>query len=256
MTSAVPLLEARGLIKRYGHVIALRDGSLSVNPGEIVALIGDNGAGKSTMVKILSGSIRPDGGELLVEGKPVSFGSPADALDVGIATVFQDLALAPDLDPSGNLYLGRERLRKGSPRWVGMLDKHSMRRHSDEVLKNLGVSIKDSADLVANLSGGQKQSIAVAKAVTWADKLVILDEPTAALGVLQTRKVHELIHRIRNERGIAIILISHSMPDVLEVADRVEVLRLGRRVARFDAKSASMADLVGAMTGAVRQEIA
>lgn len=256
MSESVPLLEARNLVKRYGHVTALRGASISVYPGEIVALIGDNGAGKSTLVKILSGTERQDEGELLVAGKPVSFSSPSDAQQAGIATVFQDLALAPDLDSAGNLYLGREVLRPRFPRWLGVMDKAAMRASTDETLRNLGVAVKDSSDIVANLSGGQRQGVAVARAIKWAAKVVILDEPTAALGVVQTQNVYELIRRIRDERGVAVVLISHSMPEVLRIADRVEVLRLGTRVARYQAADTTMNELVAAMTGALEQESA
>ncbi|MEV0704016.1 ATP-binding cassette domain-containing protein [Saccharopolyspora sp. NPDC050389] len=248
-----PLLEARDLVKRYGSVEALRGASFTVHPGEVVALIGDNGAGKSTLVKCLSGVEQPDSGQILVGGKPVTLDSPAAARSHGIETAYQDLAVAPDLDPAANLFLGREIRRPGLLGRLGMLDKAKMRAQAAEQFAKFGVSLPDLSVPIGSLSGGQRQSVAVARSVTWADKLVFMDEPTAALGVVQRERVLEVIRRVR-DTGISVVLISHNMPEVLSVADRVEVLRLGSRVARFGAAEATLEDLVGAMTGALSQE--
>jgi simple sugar transport system ATP-binding protein len=245
-----PQLEARGIVKHYGHVQALRGADFTVFPGEVVALIGDNGAGKSTLVKLLSGAGHPDAGDILLNGSPVTLTSPVEAQRQGIETVYQDLALAPDLDGAANLYLGREMLRRGVLGRLGVLDKKAMRRGAYDAFTELGVDLQNALTAVANLSGGQRQSVAVARSVAWASKIVFLDEPTAALGVVQTARVLDVVRRIR-DRGVAVVLVSHNMPQVLEVADRVEVLRLGRRVAQFDAGRATVEELVGAMTGAL-----
>jgi simple sugar transport system ATP-binding protein len=247
------LLEARGIVKSFGRVQALRGASFTVHPGEVVALIGDNGAGKSTMVKTLSGVHVPDDGEILFEGRPVTIPTPVAARELGIETVYQDLALAPDLESSANLFLGREATRPGLLGRLGFLDKAAMRRRTQEAFETLGVGVQDPTAAVATLSGGQRQGVAVARAVTWAGKVVFMDEPTAALGVVQTRNVLDLIVRVR-ETGLAVVLISHNMPEVMEVSDRVEVLRLGERVARFTTSETSMEQLVGAMTGALRND--
>ena len=245
-----PLLEARGIVKRFGTVEALRGADFTVLPGEVVALIGDNGAGKSTLVKTLSGIQVHDEGEVLFEGKAVSIPSPVAARELGIETVYQDLALAPELDPAANLFLGREIVRSGPLGFFGFLDKAAMRQRTNEAFDSLGVKIQDREATVATLSGGQRQGVAVGRAVTWASKVVFMDEPTAALGVDQTRNVLDLIRRTRDQ-GISVVLISHNMPEVLEVSDRIEVLRLGERVAQFEAAQTSMEELVGAMTGAL-----
>src|SRR5918912_879091 len=245
------LLEARGIVKSFGRVRALRGASFTVNPGEVVALIGDNGAGKSTLVKTLSGVIHPDDGEIRFEGRPVAIASPTAARELGIETVYQDLALAPDLESSANLFLGRESTRAGLLGKLGFLDKGAMRRKTQEAFQQLGVGVQDPTAAVATLSGGQRQGVAVARAVTWAGKVVFMDEPTAALGVVQTRNVLDLIRRV-SETGLAVVLISHNMPEVMEVSDRVEVLRLGERVARFTTADTSMEELVAAMTGALK----
>jgi simple sugar transport system ATP-binding protein len=247
-----PLLEARGIVKSFGRVHALRGADFSVQAGEVVALIGDNGAGKSTLVKALSGVYPPDAGEIRFEGRRVVIASPEAARELGIETVYQDLALAPDLESSANLFLGREVLRPGLLGRLGFLDDGAMRERTRSAFGELGVGVQDVSAPVATFSGGQRQGVAVARAVTWASKVVFMDEPTAALGVVQTRRVLDLILRVR-ERGLSVVLISHNMPEVMEVADRVEVLRLGRRVATFKRGEATMEDLVGAMTGAVRQ---
>ena len=247
---AEPLLEARRIVKRFGHVEALRGADFTVYPGEVVALIGDNGAGKSTLVKTLSGIHPPDEGEILFEGRPVSIPTPTAARALGIETVYQDLALAPELDPAANLFLGREIVRPGLLGRLGFLDKGAMKERTNEAFDSLGVRIRDRDASVATLSGGQRQGVAVGRAVTWASRVVFMDEPTAALGVDQTRNVLRLIRRVRDS-GISVVLISHNMPEVLEVSDRIEVLRLGERVAQYTASETSMEELVGAMTGAL-----
>jgi simple sugar transport system ATP-binding protein len=244
------LFEARGIVKRYGHVEALGGADFSVGPGEVVALIGDNGAGKSTLVKTMSGVIVPDEGQLLLHGEPIVFSSPQHARSLGIETVFQDLALAHDLGPAENAFIGRELLKPGLLGRLGVLDKKEMRRQAEESFTSLGTDVKDLDAPVAALSGGQRQSVAICRSVMWANELVFMDEPTAALGVRQTRKVLDLIRRVA-DGGVAVVLISHNMTEVLEVADRVEVLRLGRRVAQLRAADTSVEQLVGAMTGAL-----
>jgi simple sugar transport system ATP-binding protein len=252
---AEPLLEARGIVKSFGKVRALRGADFTVNAGEVVALIGDNGAGKSTLVKTLSGVHPPDAGEIVFEGGPVHFHTPEDAHALGIETVYQDLALAPDLESAANLFLGREVVRSGLLGKLGFLDNGAMRKRTREAFGTLGVGVQDVEAAVATFSGGQRQGVAVARAVTWASKVVFMDEPTAALGVVQTRKVLELIRRVR-DHGLAVVLISHNMPDVLAVSDRVEVLRLGERVAQFTTSETTIESLVGAMTGALSKEAA
>ncbi|WP_037268143.1 ATP-binding cassette domain-containing protein [Kibdelosporangium aridum] len=248
-----PVLQAQNIVKHYGSVEALRGASFEVGQGEVVSLIGDNGAGKSTLVKCLSGAEIPDSGTVLLEGEPVTLDSPVTARRLGIETVYQDLAVAPDLDPAANLFLGREVRRKGLLGKLGVLDKAAMRKQAAEEFTRLGVTLQSIDVPIGALSGGQRQSVAVARSVVWASKVVFMDEPTAALGVVQREKVLDVIRRVRDE-GMAVVLISHNMPEVLSVSDRVEVLRLGRRVARFTAADASLEDLVGAMTGALTQE--
>jgi simple sugar transport system ATP-binding protein len=248
--AGTPLLEARGIVKRYGHVTALDGADFGVYAGEVVALIGDNGAGKSTLVKVLSGVIAHDEGELLLRGEPVRLDSPQHARRLGIETVFQDLALAPELGPAENAFIGREILKPGLLGRLGVLDKRAMRHQAYESFTSMGTDVKDLDAPVAALSGGQRQSVAICRSIMWANQLVFMDEPTAALGVRQTRKVLELIRRVAST-GVAVVLISHNMPEVLEAADRVEVLRLGRRVARFRAADTNVEQLVGAMTGAL-----
>nr|WP_042195037.1 ATP-binding cassette domain-containing protein [Kibdelosporangium sp. MJ126-NF4]CEL21591.1 Fructose ABC transporter, ATP-binding component FrcA [Kibdelosporangium sp. MJ126-NF4]CTQ92372.1 Fructose ABC transporter, ATP-binding component FrcA [Kibdelosporangium sp. MJ126-NF4] len=248
-----PVLQAQNIVKRYGSVEALRDASFEVGQGEVVALIGDNGAGKSTLVKCLSGAEIPTSGTILLEGKPITLDSPVAARRLGIETVYQDLAVAPHLDPAANLFLGRELFRKGLLGKLGVLDKAEMRRRATEEFARFGVTLQNVDVPIGSLSGGQRQSVAVARSVAWASKVVFMDEPTAALGVVQREKVLDVIRRVRDE-GMAVVLISHNMPEVLSVSDRVEVLRLGKRVARFTAADASLEDLVGAMTGALVQE--
>ena len=250
---AQPILEARNVTKAYGHVQALGGANFSAYPGEVTALVGDNGAGKSTLTKIIAGVAQPDTGELVFEGEPVHVSSPSDAQQLGIETVYQDLALAPDLDGAANIYLGREIFRGGILGRLGVLDNRRMHQGAAESFDELGVAIRDPAATVGYLSGGQRQGVAVARAATWATKVIIMDEPTAALGVVQTANVLDTIRRVR-DRGLAVVLISHNMPEVLEIADRTEVLRLGRRVATFSRETATLESLVGAMTGALIQE--
>jgi simple sugar transport system ATP-binding protein len=250
MVTAEPVLEARDIVKSFGRVLALRGANFTVYPNEVVALVGDNGAGKSTLVKTLVGVHPPDSGEILFEGKPVTINTPHESRELGIETVFQDLALASEIDPAANMFLGRELVRPGLLGKLGFLDKAEMRRRSREAFDSLGVRIQDTSQPVANMSGGQRQGIAISRAVTWASKVVFMDEPTAALGVVQTRNVLDQIKRVR-EQGLAIVLISHNLPEIFEVADRIEVLRLGERVARLRPADVSMEDVVSAMTGAL-----
>ena len=250
---SAPVLEADGVVKEYGHVRALRGAKFSVAKGEVVSLIGDNGAGKSTLVKILSGTETPDRGEIRFQGKPVQFESPSDARRRGIETVYQDLALAPHLDPAANLFLGREIMRPGLLGRLGFMDNAAMSKRTAEAFGELGAGVQDTRASVGAMSGGQRQSIAVARAAAWATEVIFLDEPTAALGVVQTERVLELVRRVR-DKGLGVVLISHSMPEVIKVSDRIEVLRLGRRVATFRAQDTSMEELVAAMTGAITHE--
>ncbi|MGO1850845.1 ATP-binding cassette domain-containing protein [Microbacterium sp.] len=247
-----PLLQAKQITRSFGHVKALRGASFDVYPGEVVSLIGDNGAGKSTLVKCLAGADRPDGGEVLLDGAPVEITSPTHAQSLGIETVYQDLALAPDLDAPANLFLGREVYKKGL-RWLGVLDRSRMRTVAEESFRELGTELRSMTAPIGSLSGGQKQNVAVARSIAWASRVVFMDEPTAALGVVQRERVLDVIRRVR-DKGVAVVLISHNMPEVLAVSDRIEVLRLGQRVARFTAKDTDVESLVGAMTGAVVQE--
>lgn len=243
------VLAARDIRKSYGRVEALRGADFDVRRGEVVALMGDNGAGKSTLVKILSGVARPDGGTITLDGRALSLESPQQARDAGIETVYQDLSLADTLDPSANLFLGREIRRAGLLGRLGFMDKGEMRRRASVIFDSLQVTVRSEHDAVGNLSGGQRQGIAVCRAATWAHHVLFLDEPTAALGVRQTTSVLELVRRVR-DRGISVVLISHSLPEVLQVADRIEVLRLGVRVGQFDTSTVSAEEVVAAMTGA------
>jgi fructose transport system ATP-binding protein len=249
-----PILQARGLVKRYGHVVALDVADLELYPGEILAIIGDNGAGKSTLIKALSGAVHPDEGEISLDGERVHFRSPRDARRAGIETVYQDLAVAPSLDIASNIFLGREVRRRGPQGAVlRMLNKRAMRREATRHFEELRIGIRSMAQPVENLSGGQRQGVAVARAATWAQRVVIMDEPTAALGVKETRQVLDLIQRVR-ERGLPVILISHDMPNVFELADRIQIMRLGRRVAIVTPQTHSMSEAVAIMTGASAEQ--
>jgi fructose transport system ATP-binding protein len=248
------VLEARGLVKRYGHVTALDGMDFELRAGEILGIIGDNGAGKSTLIKILSGAVVPDAGEILVDGAPVHFRSPTDARRAGIETVYQDLAVAPAMTIAENLFLGRELRRGGvTGRFLRVLDKPRMIAESARHMEALGIGLRSMTQPVEVLSGGQRQGVAVARAAAFARHVVIMDEPTAALGVKEGRMVLELIRRVR-ERGLSVVLISHNMPHVFELADRVHIARLGRRAAVVDPRAVSMSDAVALMTGAVRAD--
>jgi simple sugar transport system ATP-binding protein len=249
--STVPLIDARGIVRRFGHVQALKGADFNIFRGEIVALLGDNGAGKSTLVRILSGTDLPTEGEIRVDGKLVRFAGPQDARALGIETVYQDLALAPDLDTAANVFLGREIFKPGILGRLGVLDKTRMRQQAGEALQRLGVAIRPTANVIA-LSGGQRQTVAVARAAMWAKNVIFMDEPTAALGVVQTKNVLDLIRRVK-AAGTAVVLISHNLPQVLEVADRIVVLRLGQTVAQVQATTTSVDDLVRAMTAGLPQ---
>jgi D-xylose transport system ATP-binding protein len=241
--SETPLLELRGVHKRFGAVHALRGVDFEVRNGEVMALVGDNGAGKSTLVKCVAGIYTIDEGEVLWEGTPVNIHGPKDAGALGIEVVYQDLALCDNLDVVQNMYLGRETLSS-----FFRLDEAKMEQRAREVLKELSVTtITSVRQVVAGLSGGQRQSVAVAKAVLWNSKLVILDEPTAALGVAQTRQVLDLVKRLA-QNGLAVILISHNMNDVFEVADRINVLRLGGTVGIYKTAETTQRDIVEAIT--------
>jgi len=248
-----PILEARGLSRSFGHVRALTGADFDIYPGEVVAIIGDNGAGKSTLVKALTGNLALDEGEIYFEGKRVSISSPQEASALGMEVVYQDLALAPHLNPIQNMFLGREIPRGGVLGHFGFMDEKSMLDAAVKGFAELGGTVRALHAPIGSMSGGQRQQVAIARAISWADKVVILDEPTAALGVVQTRNVLDSIKRVK-EKGIAVILISHSMPHVLEVADRVQVMRMGRRVATYKAAETTVEQLVGAMTGALDKD--
>jgi D-xylose transport system ATP-binding protein len=245
----VPLLRLRGITKRFGAVQALSDVGLDVYAGEVVGLVGDNGAGKSTLIKTIAGIVQPDSGELQFEGRPVHISGPGDVARLGIATVYQDLALCDNLDVVANLFLGREQAERLIPNLIEPLDEVGMEKRAIEVLRTLSVTIPSVRTPVASLSGGQRQSVAVARSVMWNAKLVVLDEPTAALGVAQTRQVLDLIKRLK-EQGLGVVVISHNLADVFEVCDRIVVLRLGRRVGDFDVRRARREQIVAAITGA------
>jgi fructose transport system ATP-binding protein len=250
-----PVLEARGLVKTFGHVIGLAGVDLVLNAGEVLGIIGDNGAGKSTLIKCLTGALQPDRGEILLEGKPVSFKSPIDSRLAGIETVYQTLALAPALDIASNMFLGREiRMRGPLGLLFRNLDTRGMRNQAREQLKRLGITtVQDITQRLETLSGGQRQAVAVARAAAFGSKVIILDEPTAALGVRESGQVLELIKELRRQ-GMPVILISHNMPHVFEVADRVHIQRLGRRVGLVSPASTTMEDAVAVMTGAKQLE--
>lgn len=237
------VLSLAGVNKRFGAVQALTDVSLQVRAGEVVALVGDNGAGKSTLVKVIAGVYQPDGGEIVFDGNRVSVHGPSAAQDMGIATVFQDLALCDNLDVVANLFLGQERTT------TGLIDEVGMEQEAWRLLRSLSAKIPSVRIPVAALSGGQRQTVAIARSLVGKPKVVMLDEPTAALGVAQTAEVLNLIERLRDS-GLGVILISHNMADVQAVADRIVVLRLGRNAAEFKVEEASTAELVAAITGA------
>jgi fructose transport system ATP-binding protein len=254
VSAVQPILEAHGLVKRYGHVTALDGADLELYPGEILALIGDNGAGKSTLIKSLVGAVAPDEGEIRLDGQPVHFRSPIEARRAGIETVFQDLAVAPSLDIATNIFLGREIRRRGVlGRILRMLDKSQMRREARSHLSELKIGIQSIGQAVDTLSGGQRQGVAVVRAAAFAQRVVIMDEPMAALGVKESGMVLELIRKVR-DRGMPVILISHDMPHVFELADRIQIMRLGRRAAVVTPRTHSMAEAVAIMTGAATEQ--
>jgi len=251
MSDVQPILTARGLMKRFGTVVAMNGADFDLYPGEITAVIGDNGAGKSTLIKAISGAVMPDHGQITLEGRTLHFRSPQDARNAGIETVYQNLALSPALSIADNMFLGRE-LRK--PGFLGsvlrLMDHAAMQKFARDKLSELGLmTIQNINQAVETLSGGQRQGVAVARAAAFGSKVIILDEPTAALGVKESRRVLELILDVRS-RGIPIVLISHNMPHVFEVADRIHIHRLGRRLCVINPRNHSMSDAVAYMTGA------
>jgi len=248
MDKREPLLQLQHISKHFGAVQALTDVDFEVYAGEVVGLVGDNGAGKSTLVKIIAGVYRADSGEYRFDGREVSVNSPREATSLGIETVYQDLALCDNLDVVANLFLGRERVRPALPGLVKTIDEIGMEQAALRVIDDLRVHIPSVRAPVAMLSGGQRQSTAVARAVMWNSRIVLLDEPTAALGVEQTRQVKALIRRLR-ERGLGVVVISHNLADMFDVADRIIVLRLGRRAATFDVRTTSPEQVVAAITG-------
>lgn len=250
-----PILQARGLVKRYGHVVAMDGADFDLYPGEILAVIGDNGAGKSSLIKALSGAIRPDSGEIRFQGQPVQFHSTKEAQRAGIETVYQTLAMSPALSITDNMFMGRELRRPGFAGSVlRMLDWGRMRAFSREKLNELGLmTIQNINQPVETLSGGQRQGIAVARAAAFGSQVIILDEPTAALGVKESQRVLDLIADLK-AKGLPIVLISHNMPHVFEIADRIHIHRLGKRLCTVTPKNCSMPDAVALMTGALSPE--
>ena len=248
-----PVLQAVNIVKTYGHVVALDGVDLELYPGEVLAVIGDNGAGKSTLIKCLSGAEAPSTGQIMLDGQPVHFKTPLDARNHGIETVYQTLAVAPSLDIAGNLFLGREERRAGPLGSIlRMLDGNGMRKHAKSQMTSLGIgTLQNMGQAVESLSGGQRQAVAVARAAAFSSKVIILDEPTAALGVKESGQVLKLIESIR-DRGLPVILISHNMPQVFEIADRIHIQRLGKRAAVVSPKTISMSDAVAVMTGALK----
>jgi len=244
------VMQTKSIVKRYGQVTALDGTDFELRAGEIMAIIGDNGAGKSSLIKTLSGASVPDEGEIFLDGKSVHFRSPIDARRAGIETVYQDLAVAPAMSIAENLFLGRELLKPGMiGQWLRLLDKKEMLNQAISRMNDLKVGIRSMTQAVETLSGGQRQCVAVARAAAFAQHVVIMDEPTAALGVKEGNMVLELIRRVR-DKGLPVILISHNMPHVFEVADRIHIQRLGKRAAVVNPKTISMSDTVAVMTGA------
>lgn len=243
--AAAPTLELRGIEKRYGQVSALSGVNVTARAGEVTALVGDNGAGKSTLIKAIAGVHRIDAGQILLDGEAIALTSPRDATECGIETVYQDLALCDNLDVAANLYLGRELRRRGS----ALLDGEAMEARSAQVISELGARLPGFDVLVSALSGGQRQAVAVSRAALWGSRVVLLDEPTAALGVTQTAMVYDLIRSLR-DKGLAIIVVSHNMADVFALADRIVVLRLGRNAGEFVPSQSSPEAVVAAITGA------
>ena len=251
MSGITPVVKATGIVKRYGHVTAIDHADFDLMPGEILAVIGDNGAGKSSIVKAICGALQPDEGETLIEGKPVNFSSPIESRAMGIEIVYQTLALSPALSIADNMFTGREIRRNDFfGKYLGLLDKKAMEKFAREKLTELGLmTVQSINQTIETLSGGQRQGVAVARSAAFATKFIIMDEPTAALGVKESRRVLELIKDVR-DRGIPIVLISHNMPHVFEVADRIHIHRLGKRLCVIDPKDYTMSDAVAFMTGA------
>jgi D-xylose transport system ATP-binding protein len=245
-------LQLRGVSKHYGSVTALDGVDLDVSAGEVVALVGDNGAGKSTLIKTIAGTLHPDEGRIFIGGREVRIGSPQVASELGIATVYQDLALCENLDVVANLFLGKELSRRPLAGPMRRLNELEMERKAHEVLRSLTINLPSLRRPVSAFSGGQRQAIAVSRALLWGSRLVLLDEPTAALGVEQTGHVLELVRRLA-QQGQAVLIVSHSLPDVFAVADRICVLRLGTNAGRFDRSSTSIEEVVTAMTGGLRR---
>jgi D-xylose transport system ATP-binding protein len=251
VATSVPLLDLRGIGKAFGAVQALSGVNFDVHAGEVVALVGDNGAGKSTLIKVIAGIHPCDSGTILWEGREVHILGPQDSSGLGIATVYQDLALCDNLDVVANLYLGREAAGRGGP--MSIMDEVAMETRAIDVLRRLSVNIPSVRTPIELLSGGQRQAVAVARSVLWKNKVVLLDEPTAALGVAQTKEVLDLVKRLRDE-GHGVVIVSHNLEDVFQVADRITVLRLGRFVGTYDAATVGREQLVALMTGAVPGE--
>lgn len=250
--SNTPVLSVQNIHKSFGAVKALRGVTLDVRPGEVVALVGDNGAGKSTTIKMISGALQPDDGELVFEGHRVAMTGPSDAEALGIQTVYQDLALCDNLDIVENLFLGREIMRPLIPGILKVTNRPEMEARAIPVLRDLGINLPPLNTTVASLSGGQRQTVAVARSVLWGSKLVMLDEPTAALGVAQTKAVLELVLRLAKS-GVAVLVISHNLSDIFKVADRITVLRLGRTIGTFVKNETTPEHIVGAITGATEE---
>lgn len=242
------VLEAQGLSKSYGRIQAMIDVSFGIHPGEVVGLVGDNGAGKSTLIKVLSGATTPDSGEIRLKGRPVRFRDPAEARGQGIETVYQDLSLAPHLSIADNLFLGREVIRQGVGRLFGFLDRKEMMERAQQILDELHVTVRSMKAPIAELSGGQRQAVAVARAVLWGESMIILDEPTNHLGVEEVEMVLQLIRRVK-ARGIPVVFISHTLPHVLEVTDRIDVMFLGRKVKSLDTRQTNLDEVIAYITG-------
>ncbi len=244
-------MHATALTKHYGQVVAMEGADFELAKGEILAVVGDNGAGKSTLIKALAGALIPDAGQIYLDGEPVHFATPLDARRAGVETVYQELAVATQLDIAQNMFLGREMRKQGVLGTVfRQLDKKGMRQQAANHMNLLGIRPKSIRQAVETLSGGQRQAVAVARAAAWGRKVVILDEPTAALGVRETQQVLDLIRRVRDQ-GLSVVLISHSMPEVLAIADRIHIHRLGRRAAVVSPKTTTMSEVVAVMTGAL-----
>ena len=252
MQDRQPILRAVELYKHFGGLVAVDQVSLEIYPGEVIGLVGDNGAGKSTLIKMISGVYRPDGGQIFLDGSEMTFASPAEARGRGIETIYQDLALCENLDATVNIFLGREPVHK----FLGLIDvvdRRSMLKESRNVLDQLDIQIPNLRRPIRQMSGGQRQSVAIARAVYWNARLMIMDEPTAALGVAEQRKVLALVHTLR-DRGVPVIIVSHNMQDVFAVADRIVVMRRGRKVGERAANATTTDELVSLMVGTATGE--